>query len=254
MKQKKGLIKSRWTTHAVSGFYPEVVTGKLSYEEWYPAYIKTYIERDVRQIKNIDNLSLFTKFLHLCAGRAGQVLNMHALANDCGIDNKTVASWLGILESSFVIHLLKPYYKNFNKQITKSPKLYFSDTGLLCQLLRIDTPAMLAGSMYKGPVFENFIINELIKETYNKGAKTEFYFWRDKTGNEVDLLLVRAGKITVAEIKAAETVIPAFWKSLQYFEQLSKQDLNKIVYFGGRVNQERSNRLKIINWQALTND
>jgi predicted AAA+ superfamily ATPase len=251
MKQKKGLIKARWTTHAVSGFYPEVVTGKLKQEEWYPAYIKTYIERDVRQIKNIENLSLFTRFLHLCAGRAGQLLNMNALANDCGIDNKTVASWLGIMESSFIIHLLKPYHKNFNKQITKSPKLYFYDTGLLCQLLRIDTPAMLTDSMYKGPVFENFIINERIKEVYNQGLKTDFYFWRDKTGNEVDLLSVNAGKTTIAEIKAAETLHSSFWKTLLYFEKLSKEELNKVVYFGGKESQQRSNRLKIISWQAL---
>jgi uncharacterized protein len=251
MKQKKRLIKTRWANHAVTGFYPEVVTGKLKHEEWYPAYIKTYIERDVRQIKNIDNLSLFTRFIGLCAGRAGQLLNMHALANDCGIDNKTVASWLGIMESSFIIYLLKPYHKNFNKQITKSPKLYFYDTGLLCQLLRIHTPTMLSSSMYKGPVFENFIINERIKEAYNQGFKTEFFFWRDKTGNEVDLLSVDAGKITIAEIKAAETVNPAFWKTLLYFEQLSKEQLNKTVYYGGKENQQRSKQLNIVNWQVL---
>jgi predicted AAA+ superfamily ATPase len=250
--QKGKLLKANWYTHAYKGFYPEVNVKKLQPKEWYAAYTKTYIERDVRQIKNIDNLALFTKFVHLCAGRASQILNVNTLANDCGIDNKTVNSWLGILESSFIIYKLKPYYRNYNKQITKSAKLYFYDTGLLCYLLHITKDKELQNNMYKGAVFENFIITEKLKEKENAGLTTELFFWRDKTGNEVDLITDNHKQISIAEIKAAETINPFFWKTLLYFEQLHGKELAKFIYYGGNDHQKRTENLNIMGWNKIT--
>jgi predicted AAA+ superfamily ATPase len=245
------LLKSQWQENAFRGFYPELLLKKIKPDVWYGAYTKTYIERDVRQIKNIENLSLFTKFIHLCAGRAAQLLNINSLANDCGIDNKTAQSWLGILESSFITYQLKPYFKNFNKQISKSAKLYFYDTGLLCYLLHISTGKELLNSLYKGPVFENFILSEKIKQKENTGLSKDFFFWRDKTGNEVDLVTDNHKSITIAEIKSAETINPSFWKTLYYFETLFGKPLEKQLYYGGKENQKRTGKLQITGWQYI---
>jgi predicted AAA+ superfamily ATPase len=249
--RQNNLLKKKWTDIAVKGFYPEVTVKKINAPEWHSAYTKTYIERDVRQIKNIENLTLFTKFLHLCAGRAAQILNVHSLANDCGIDNKTVTSWLGILESSFIIYQLKPYHKNFNKQVTKTAKLYFYDTGLLCSLLNIYKPTDLQNHIYKGAVFENFIITEKKKHIENTGSKDSLFFWRDKTGNEIDLITDNHKTISIAEIKAGETINAAFWKTLLYFEKLSGSILEKTVYYGGNEQQKRSGNLTIEGWQSV---
>ena len=171
------------------------------------------------------------------------------MANDCGIDNKTAQSWLGILESSFIIYQLKPYFKNFNKQISKSSKLYFYDTGLLCHLLHISTGKQLLSSLYKGPVFENFIISEKIKQKENSGLNIDFFFWRDKTGNEVDLVTDNHKSISIAEIKSAETINTSFWKTLYYFEKLFGKPLEKQLYYGGKENQQRTGKLQITGWE-----
>jgi uncharacterized protein len=249
--KKHALLKSKWVENALTGFYPEVVTKKINPSEWYSAYTKTYVERDVRQIKNIESLTLFIRFLHLCAGRAGQIINANALANDCGIDNKTVSSWLGILESSFIIYLLRPYHKNFNKQVTKTAKLYFYDTGLLCRLLNIFKPADLQHHMYKGAVFENLIITEKKKQIENEGSTNSLFFWRDKTGNEIDLITDNHKTIAIAEIKAGETINADFWRTLLYFEKLYESVLEKTVYYGGTALQKRSGKLTIAGWQSL---
>jgi len=249
--QSNPLLKKNWQENAYRGFYPEIVIKKIKPDVWYAAYTKTYIERDVRQIKNIENLSLFTKFVQLCAGRAAQIININSLANDCGIDNKTAQSWLGILESSFIIFQLKPYYENFNKQITKSAKLYFYDTGLLCHLLHITNGKEILNSIYKGPIFENLVISEKIKQRENNGLNTDFFFWRDKTGNEVDLITDYHKTISIAEIKSAETINPSFWKTLNYFEALAGKPLLKEIYYGGKEPQKRSNNLAIYGWQNL---
>jgi uncharacterized protein len=246
------LLKNQWYANTYRGFYPELIIRKIKPDAWYAAYTKTYIERDVRQIKNIENLSLFTKFLHLCAGRTAQILNINSLANDCGIDNKTAQSWLGIMESSFIIFQLKPYYKNFNKQVTKSPKLYFYDTGLLCHLLHINGGPELHNSMYKGSIFENFIIGEKIKQKENAGLNHEFFFWRDKTGNEVDLITGNHTSIVISEIKSAETINPSFWKTLYYFENLYGKPVEKLLYYGGTEKQKRTGMLTIKGWRYVS--
>ena len=207
---KKLKVKYDW--HIFNGGYPEQITRKINATDWYNAYISTYIERDVRQLKNISSLSLFMKLLKLCAGRTGQILNLASLANDCGLDAKTVSSWLSILQSSYIIYLLKPHHQNFNKRIIKSPKLYFYDTGIACALLGITDIKQIATHASKGFLFENLLISDLLKQKFNAGKADNLFYWRDKTGNEIDILVDDAGKFTAIELKAGETIADSFFK------------------------------------------
>ena len=241
-------IKADYGWHIFHGGYPEVIAKKINPADWYAGYINTYVERDVRQLKNITNLSLFTKLLRLCAGRTGQVLNLTSLSNDCGIDQKTVAAWLSILQSSYIIYLLKPYHGNFNKRVIKTPKLYFYDTGVVCSLLGINNARQIVTHAAKGALFENLIISELLKERFNAGAPDNLYFWRDKTGNEVDVLLNIAGKLTVMELKAGETLSQDFFKGLEYFSSLNIHTIQKLLVYGGKQEQKRSNGIIVKPW------
>jgi uncharacterized protein len=171
------------------GAYPRIYDKKIKPVDFYPYYIQTYVERDVRLLKKIGDLRKFILFIQLCAGRIGQLLNLSSLANDCGIAVSTAQSWISLLEASFVIYLLKPEHRNFSKRLVKSPKLYFIDTGLACSLLEIKSSLQLATYYMKGNLFENLVINEFVKGYFNKGEVPPVSFWRDKTGNEVDLLV-----------------------------------------------------------------
>lgn len=244
-------IRPTYHWHLLSGGYPEVIAKKMNPNDWYAGYIATYIERDVRQLKNISNLSLFTKLLRLCAGRTGQALNMTAIANDCGIDQKTVAAWISVLQSSYIIYLLKPYFTSFNKRIMKTPKLYFYDTGVACSLLGISQAKELITHPARGFLFENMIISELLKERFNAGEKDNLYYWRDKTGNEVDVLIDKAGKLTAIELKSGETISPDFFKGIEYFSGLSKGKVEKYIIYGGKQEQKRSNGIWIKPWNQL---
>lgn len=244
-------IRAEYNWHIFSGGYPEVIAKKINPSDWYAGYINTYVERDVRQLKNISNLSLFIKLLRLCAGRTGQILNLTSLSNDCGIDQKTVAAWISVLQSSYIIYLLKPYHNNFNKRIIKTPKLYFYDTGLACSLLGITTNRQITTHAAKGPLFENMIITELLKERFNYGNMDNLYYWRDKTGNEVDVLTDKAGKLSVLELKAGETISSDFFKGLEYFAALRKDKVEKVLVYGGKQEQKRSNGIIIKPWDKL---
>lgn len=246
-----GHIKPRYTWHMVAGGYPEVIADAIDPTDWYLNYISTYIERDVRQLKNINNLAQFTKLVRMCAGRTGQILNMAALSNDCGIDQKTVAAWLGVLQSSYIIYLLKPYYNNFNKRITKTPKLYFYDTGVACALLGIKSADQIAMHAAKGPLFENLIVGELLKDRFNNGETDSLYYWRDKTGHEVDILTDDAGKLTAIELKAGETISQDFFRGLTYFADLQGGAVEKRLIYGGSQTQVRSNGIRINPWDKL---
>lgn len=237
--------------HLLSGGYPEVIAKRMNPNDWYAGYIATYIERDVRQLKNISNLSMFTKLLRLCAGRTGQVLNMSAIANDCGIDQKTVAAWISVLQSSYIIYLLKPYFSSFNKRIMKTPKLYFYDSGVACSLLGISTVKELITHPARGFLFENLIISELLKERFNAGEKDNLYYWRDKTGNEVDVLIDKAGKLSAFELKSGETISNDFFKGIEYVSGLSKGKVEKCIIYGGKQLQKRSNGIIIKPWNQL---
>lgn len=232
------------------GGYPPIFDNQVPPEKWLPNYIATYIERDVRQIKNISNLNLFERFLKLCAGRIGQLLNMNSLAIEAGVDNKTIASWLSVLESSFIIHLLKPHHQNFNKRLVKMPKLYFCDTGLACSLLGITKIEQLSLHPLKGSLFENYIIGELIKDRYNKNIPFDLYFWRDNTGNEMDVVIDKGTHLYPIEIKAGKTVTSDYFKNLQFWKKITGSDEGSIIY-AGDILQKRSNGINVIPWNTL---
>lgn len=229
-----------WKETIYKGFYPRVYNSAIDPTDFYPNYIQTYIEKDVRQIKSIVNLSLFQTFLGLCAGRIGQMLNLHSLANDCGISHSTAREWMSILEMSYIVYLLKPHFNNFNKILIKSPKLYFCDTGIACSLLNIQDPSALQNHFMKGALFENLIVVDLLKNKYNRGLQPNLYFWRDKVGNEVDVVLDNGGSLIPIEIKAGETINQNYFSNIQFFQKLAQTTEGKIIY-GGTDQQNRTN-------------
>ena len=233
------------------GLYPGLYDREIEPAHFYPSYISTYIERDVRQIKNIDDLNRFSNFLQLCAGRAGQILNITSLAVDAGISPNTAKSWLSILEASYIIHFLHPYYKNFNKRITKSPKLYFYDTGLVCSLVGIDSAEQVKTYHSKGALFENLIINELIKEHLHKGVNPRFFFWQNKTKQEIDLIIDHPEGPVPYEIKSGMTMNASYFTNLKYWQKVTG-DVSGVlnVIYGGDTNlgTEPGN---FISWRSL---
>ena len=230
------------------GSYPRVYKFNLNPSEWYPNYIQTYVERDVRDIKNITDLSLFKKFLKLCAGRVGQLLNLSSLANDCGITHNTAQSWISLLEASFVLFLLKPYHEKFGKQLIKSPKLYFYDTGVLCSLLDLDDYNQLDTHYLKGGLFENFILIEIMKQHYNAGHMPTLYFWRDKLGREIDCLIKKGAKLIPIEIKAGQTINGDYFKNIHYWQSLQEHKIPGIVIYCGDITQQRTD-VTVLPWQ-----
>ncbi len=234
----------------LKGSYPELYDKNKKKDFWYQSYIRTYVERDVKQLRNLDNTITFNKFLKLCAGRIGQQVNVSALSNECGVDVKTVNSWLGILQSSYIITLLQPHYENFNKRAVKTPKLYFVDTGLACTLLGIVKETELQKSYFKGALFENYIVMECLKKKYNSGSLIGFYYWRDNKGIEVDLLMDRIGKLQPIEIKSSQTFSEDFTKPIKQWNNFSGQKGGYII-FDGDTYFVRSDGFKIMNWRKF---
>ncbi|MFT4155243.1 ATP-binding protein [Parafilimonas sp.] len=232
------------------GGYPELFDKSRTPSIWYPSYIRTYIERDVKQLKNIENTVLFNRFIQLCAGRIGQQLNTAALSNECGIDVKTVNAWLSILQSSFIIYLLQPHFQNFNKRVVKTPKLYFSDTGVACSLLGIRKPQEISVSPFYGALTENFCINDLLKKKYNTAGSTSFFYWRDNKGVEIDLLLDTGKKLIPVEIKAAQTFNESFLKNMIYWNNISG-NTGGILIYGGEHEYKRSDKIQLTSWKNL---
>lgn len=233
------------------GGYPSILAESVDPQDWFAAYVRTYVERDVRQIKNLGNLLAFERLLALCAGRVGQLVNASHLANELGVDVKTVQSWLGILQASYIVHLLPPYFQNFNKRVVKTPKLYFYDTGLAAYLLRIRDEETLYHHPLRGALFENFIINELLKNRVNQGQRSNLYFWRDQGGHELDLLIDEGTRIIPVEIKSSQTISPAFFKGLHYWRRLTGTEVPGRIYYGGDSDQQRSNGDQVRSWQHL---
>ncbi len=216
------------------GFYPRLYDKGIAPEDFYPNYIQTYIERDVRQLKNIQDLNLFVRFMKLCAGRTGQLLNLSSLANDTGISVNTAKSWISLLETSFVIYLLQPHHKNFNKRLVKMPKLYFFDTGLVSSLLEIQSSKQLSTHYLYGAIFENFIISELLKDRFHRGLRSNLYFWRDHKGVEIDCIMEQGDKLIALEIKSAKTYTESFFKNIAYLEKISDREIyQSVVIYGG---------------------
>ncbi len=230
------------------GGYPSVVHDRIKPETWFASYVRTYVERDVRLVKNISDLATFQRFLYLCAGRIGQQINLTNLANDTGVDHKTIQSWLGVLQASYIVYTLPPFYKNFNKRLTKTAKLYFYDTGLVCYLLGIKNASELSNHGYRGPLFENFVISELLKNRYNKGQRSNLFYWRDGSSNEIDILVDNGAKQVPVEIKSAATLNLDFFKGLIYWEKLTGQTGGQLIYTG---EEKQHKSFSVYNWKDI---
>jgi uncharacterized protein len=232
----------------VKGFYPRIFDSGLNSSDWYQSYIQTYLERDVRQILNVGDINAFRNFLRVCAGRCGQVLNLSSIGSDLGISYQTVKKWLSVLEQSYIVYFLQPYFENFNKRITKSPKLYFYDTGLVCSLLGINSPESFELHYLKGSIFESFVISELLKSKFNLGISDEIFYWKDLNGNEIDCIISSGKEIKAIEIKAAETIKSEFFKTLYLWNKLDTKKNNSLnLVYGGNEYQKRE-FVKIYSW------
>ncbi len=236
--------------YMLTGFYPPVYDQKIPYSLWYPNYIRSYVERDVRQIKNINNLVHFERFLQLLAGHTAQELNYHSLSVSLGIDIKTVQSWIAVLEQSYIVFLLKSYHKNYNKTIVKRPKLFFYDTGIVCSLLGITSKQVLNTHPQKGAIFENMIVSEFVKYARHAALPHRFYYWRDKTGREIDLIIEKDNTAVPVEIKVGKTVQDYFFKSIRYWLKLTGNPQGYLVYAGDQA-QKRSDGLEVTGWKNL---
>lgn len=246
-----GISQTAYAQVAVKGFYPAIYTREIDPRVFYANYIQTYIEKDVTELLNIRDVSLFRTFLGLCAARAGQLLNISALANECDVSQPTAKAWLSILESSYIIFLLQPYHQNFNKRLVKSPKLYFYDTGLLNHLLGIRTALDFEENRLKGNLFENLVMAEYQKRNYHQYLHRDYYFWQATNGREVDLLTKTHNGFDVFEIKSTQTISSGLFKELDYFEELTPGlTIKKHLVYGGDEDQQRT-RYQIISWKNI---
>jgi predicted AAA+ superfamily ATPase len=248
---KSGLLEDEVDRLLFTGAYPVLYDRQVAAPDYYPSYIQTYIERDVRSIKNVGDLTAFQRFVRLCAGRTGQLLNLSGLGDELGINYKTVSSWISILEASFIVFLLKPHYKNFNKRIVKQPKLYFFDTGVLCSLLDIQTPDQLRSHYLRGNIFETFVVAEYIKQRFHAGARSNAYFWRDNTGHEIDLLIEEGNTFRAVEMKSGETLHADLFKGLDFFRKISGLPSdNCFLIYGGAKNYVRESG-RVVGWKHM---
>jgi len=234
------------------GGYPRIYNLKLNPTKWLKSYFQLYVEKDIRLITNIINLDLFEKFVKLSAGRVGQLINASSLANEVGVTSPTISGWISALKSTYICFTLSPHFKNFNKRLVKTPKLYFYDTGLLCYLLGINSMEQLNVHPLRGNIFENFIISEYIKKKNNNGEEADLYFWRDQKGHEIDLIEDRSSYLFPIEIKMSETFNKSFIKNIEYLNKLQKSDLSEckikgnLIYSGS--NESLYKNIKLENW------
>lgn len=235
--------------YLLNGFLPRIYADELNPTKAYRNYLQTYIERDVRAMQHIKDLNLFQKFLKLCAGRIGSVLNRESLGNDCGISANTVSQWLSVLETSFVIFQLPPYFENFGKRVVKAPKLYFTDIGLATYLLGIENLTQLERDPLRGFLIENLVILEMIKARVNRGLDPQLYYYRDNHKNEVDVIFKSSNRLIPIEIKAAQTFSQDFLKGLKFYQQLvgERAPMGYVIYTG--EHQQKIGSLSIINYK-----
>jgi uncharacterized protein len=233
----------------IKGSYPALHVRDMSPADWYASYIATYIERDILQVLRVHDLSVFQRFVRLCAGRNGELLNLNALAGETGISHKTARSWLSVLESSYIVHLLPPYFRNFGKRLVKTPKLYFLDQGLACWLLGIRSSELLALHPMRGAIFESFIISEFLKSRYNRGLPPDIYFWRDNNGLEADIVFERGTKLQPVEIKSGKTITGDYIHAGQRAARFAAEEaLQPWLIYGGDDSYER-NGVTIMSWR-----
>ena len=249
--QSENLLPDKLNRFLISGGYPRLYKEKMLPVEFYPHYIETYLQRDVRLIKNIGNLNMFNRFMKLCAGRVGNILNLSTLSNDTEVSLNTVKSWLSVLEASYIIFFVQPYSPNTNRRWVKMPKLYFYDVGLACALLNIENEQQIDSFYMKGSLFENMIFSELMKERYNNGLPAQFFFLCDSKGNEVDCVIEKAGETVFAEIKMAETLSSAHQKNIRLFRKDYPTQLADYVIYTGNEDVVYNN-IRHCNWKNLS--
>ncbi len=241
----------QYETLIFKGRYPRIYDREIAPTDFYPSYIQTYVERDVRLLKNIGDIHTFIQFVRLCAGRIGQMLNLASLATDAGISPNTAKAWLSVLESSYILYRLQPYFRNFNKRLVKSPKLYFYDTGVACSLLGIRDENQVTMHYMKGALFENLIINEFIKRNFHRGDNRLPYFWRDNHGREIDCLLADGERAIPIEIKSGKTLSPSYFDGLKYWQLLARlPDEQGYVVYGGEQSMQTSTGA-YVSWRHL---
>ena len=234
-----------------TGFYPRIHDMNLPPYEWLTNYYQTYLERDVRTVLNVGDIESFGRFIRLCAGRSGQLLNLSGLASDCGISHTSAKRWISVLEASFVITLLRPHHQNYGKRLIKSPKLYFLDSGLLCFLLQIKSPQELNHRAERGAIFESFVVSELLKNFVHRGDQPSLYFWRDSTGHEIDVIIDLGVRRVPLETKSGQTVVSDFFNTLVYWRDLSgNPDSPAALVYGGDKSFMRS-KVAVYPWFVL---
>ncbi|GHV36787.1 ATPase [Synergistales bacterium] len=232
------------------GFYPAVHTRNVKPEQWYNAYIGTYLERDVRSMTAVQNLSAFQTFIRLAAGRCGQILNLSSMGAEAGVSHNTAKAWLSVLQASFIVFLLQPFHKNYKKRLIKSPKLYFYDTGLVARLLGITNPEQLALHPLKGGIFESFVVSEIMKNFHNNARSPGCFFWRDSSGHEVDMVIEDRMRVFPVEVKSGKTIASDFFNSLRRWRDMAapyENDASGTLLYGGDENYTREG-FNVVSW------
>jgi len=247
----KNLPVSNLNDLLYTGFYPRIFDKNLNPTEALSFYVATYLERDVRKLINVKDLALFGNFLKLVAGRSGQILNMNSLSDDCGVSHNTIRSWISILEASYLIKRVLPFYKNLNKRVIKAPKIHFLDSGLLCYLLGINEPSQLITHPLRGAIFESYVVSEVYKYYYHHGIPDNIYYFRDHQGHEVDLLIEDSLSIHLIEIKSAATFQDNYLKGLKYFEKLYTGSVTKSLIYGGEDIYKYKDT-NVFNWKTVS--
>ena len=249
--QNANLAFDNVSKQILAGGYPEIWDQNLIPGKWMASYVQTYVQRDVRLLRNITNLGDFNRFISLCANRAGQLINREEMARSIGVDTKTIQAWLSVLESSYIIYLLQPWYNNLNKRIIKTPKLYFYDTGLLCYLLGITSQSLLEKHSMYGNIFENWIITEIKKNRFNVGINEGLFFFRDSTGNEIDLLMEKEGNTLAVEIKSSKKINSGMISGLRYWKKNNPGGQGLLVY-GGEREDKLEEGIHTVNWKKVS--
>jgi len=250
--QEAKMLNENWMEMAVKGFYPALYQRNINPRIYYNNYLETYIERNIRMLQNVHNLEVFRKFLKICAHRTGQLFNINHIANECGISQPTAKSWLSLLESSYIIYKVSPYFDNFSKRVIKTPKMYFYDTGLLCYLLGIKNADELSDNILRGSIFENMMVTEIQKQNYHNYLLKDYYFWRDSNGHEVDLLEINGNNFEMFEIKSTQTITSKLFSEMDFLEKIipNHYKAQKNLIYSGSENQMRTH-YKIWAWNQL---
>ncbi len=235
----------------VRGLYPPLYDRDIFSGDWFSGYIATYVERDARQLINVRDLSAFQRFVKMCAARTAQILNLSSLASDCGITHNTAAAWISVLEASYLIYLLRPHQRNFNKRLIKAPKLYFCDVGLAAWLLGINTPEQVRFHAQRGALFETLVVTEFLKGRFNEGLPANLFYWRDSKGLEIDLIREEGEELEAIEIKSGQTIAPDSFTSLKRWLKLAGQSEApaRLIYGGDKALTNKN--ISIVPWQNI---